>query len=76
MSLQFINYTLTAGKMKVQGSNLTPQERGTLINYLSNNPALGPTNKTSPDWANASLCPADRRAVDLQGQGGLGQLRL
>jgi polyvinyl alcohol dehydrogenase (cytochrome) len=54
--------------MKVQGSKLTPEERGTLVNYLTANPAFGPANTTPPDWANASLCPADRRTVDLKGQ--------
>ncbi len=68
MSLQFINYTLTSGKMKTQGAKLNPEERGTLVNYLANNPAFGPSNTTPANWADASLCPADRRAVDLKGQ--------
>ncbi|MEP7209461.1 MAG: PQQ-binding-like beta-propeller repeat protein [Alphaproteobacteria bacterium] len=67
MSLQFINYTLTSGKMKVQGAKLSAEERGTLVNYLANNPAFGPSNSTPANWADASLCPADRRTVDLKG---------
>jgi polyvinyl alcohol dehydrogenase (cytochrome) len=68
MSLQFLNYALTAGKMQTQGKGLTPEERGTLITYLSNAAAFGASPPVKPDWANASLCPADQRAVDLKGQ--------
>ncbi|MBI1360109.1 MAG: PQQ-binding-like beta-propeller repeat protein [Alphaproteobacteria bacterium] len=68
MSLQFLNYTLTSGKMKVQGSKLTAEERGTLVNYLANNPAFGPSNKTPANWADDFMCPADRRAVNLNAQ--------
>ena len=68
MSLQFLNYTLTAGKMQTQGKTLTPEERGTLITYLSNAAAFGATPPVKPDWANAVLCPADQRKVDLSGQ--------
>ncbi len=76
MSLQFINYSLTAGKMQTQGKKLSPEDRGTLINYLSNAPALGGTNKIDPNWATQAMCsgrPARRRP---ERSGRLHRLRL
>jgi polyvinyl alcohol dehydrogenase (cytochrome) len=67
MSIQFLNYTLTQGKMKVQGSNLSAQDRGTLVSYLSKAAAFGATVSTSANWADTFLCAADKRKVDLSG---------
>ncbi len=61
MSLQFINFSLTGGKMKVQGSVLSLEQRAQLVNYL-----VG--NKTSSDaWTTAMKCDAGRLRVDLTG---------
>src|ERR1700749_946443 len=51
MSIQFLSYTLTAGKMKTQGANLSAQDRGTLVSYLSKAAAFGATVTTGTDWA-------------------------
>ena len=67
MSIQFLNYTLTNGKMKVQGSGLSAQDRGTLVSYLSKAAAFGATVSTGTNWANTFLCAADKRKVDLSG---------
>lgn len=63
MSFQFVNYSLTNGKMKEMGKNLSAEDRGLLVGYLTN--AAGIPNA---DWAKASMCPADRAKVDLTGQ--------
>ena len=61
MSFQAINYALTNGKMKVQGSALTPETRGQLINYLT-----GKNTATLDTWSDKQLCPGPRTA-DLSG---------
>ena len=68
MSLQFLNYALTAGKMQAQGKGLSSEERATLVTYLSTAAAFGAVPPVKPDWANAVLCSADQRKVDLSGQ--------
>src|SRR5262249_47673997 len=66
MSLQFLNYTLTAGKMQTQGKGLSVEDRGILVSYLGNNPAMGSGPTIDPNWATAFLCAADKRTVDLK----------
>jgi polyvinyl alcohol dehydrogenase (cytochrome) len=63
MSYQFINFTLTRGKMQAQGASLTDEQRGTLIGYL-----VGRAGVPNDAWAQSAMCPADRRAVNLTGQ--------
>ncbi len=63
MSFQFLNYSLTEGKMKVQGAALSDDQRGQLINYLT-----GRDTADLDDWTEAMMCPADRREVDLSGE--------
>jgi polyvinyl alcohol dehydrogenase (cytochrome) len=63
MSFQFVNYTLTSGKMKDMGAKLSPEDRGTLVSYLT-----GRGGQANDEWAKAAMCPADRRAVNLSGQ--------
>ncbi|HVY87607.1 MAG TPA: c-type cytochrome, partial [Hyphomonadaceae bacterium] len=63
MSFQFVNYTLTSGKMKDMGAKLTPEQRGTLVGYLT-----GRGGQANDDWAKAAMCAPDKRAVDLSGQ--------
>ncbi|MEQ1782407.1 MAG: PQQ-binding-like beta-propeller repeat protein [Hyphomonadaceae bacterium] len=61
MSLQFLNFTLTEGKMKAQAAGLSAEQRGQVINYL-----IG-AEVTSSDWADAMKCDAARLPVDLTG---------
>ena len=68
MSMQFINYSLTAGKMQTQGKRLSAEERGTLVTYLSTNAALGASKAVDTNWTKSAMCPADRSTVDLKGQ--------
>jgi polyvinyl alcohol dehydrogenase (cytochrome) len=66
MSLQFLNYTLTAGKMQTQGKGLSVEERGTLVTYLSTAAAMGASKAVNVDWSKNAMCAADQRAVDLK----------
>jgi polyvinyl alcohol dehydrogenase (cytochrome) len=64
MSPSAIDFALTDGKMKTQGSGLTDAERAQLIRYL----AGGRTRTVAQDdWSAGMMCPADRRTVDLGG---------
>ena len=62
MSFQYLNFSLTEGKMKVQGAPLSADQRGNLINYLT-----GRDTSTLSAWTEAMMCPAERREVDLSG---------
>ncbi len=63
MNFQFLNFSLTEGKMKVQGAALSAEERGAVISYLT-----GRDTSSLDQWAEAMMCPADRREVDLSGE--------
>ncbi len=60
MSFQTISYALTDGKMKTQGTGLTEDQRGSLINYLTGN-----TSPTVETWTRNMMCAANNRTVDL-----------
>ena len=62
MSLQFLNFALTEGKMKAQASGLSAEQRGQVINYLIGAPV------TSADWTDTIKCDAARLPVDLTGE--------
>ena len=61
MSLQFLNYSLTGGKMKAQGSALSVDQRAQVVNYLIGNKV------TSDAWTKPMMCDAARMPVDLTG---------
>jgi polyvinyl alcohol dehydrogenase (cytochrome) len=61
MSLQFLNFALTEGKMKAQGASLSAEQRGQLVNYL-----IG-AKVTTDTWTTAMMCGPDRLPVDLTG---------
>ncbi|HEY8573146.1 PQQ-binding-like beta-propeller repeat protein [Phenylobacterium sp.] len=61
MSFQSINYALTLGKMKMQGSALNDEQRGQLINFLT-----GRSTDTVDTWSGALMCQGPRKAVDLK----------
>ena len=61
MSLQFLNYALTEGKMKAQASGLSGEQRAQVINYL-----IG-AKTPKADWTEAMKCDAARLPVDLAG---------
>ena len=61
MSLQFLNFALTEGKMKAQGASLSAEQRGQVINYL-----IG-AKVTTDSWTTAMMCDAARLPVDLTG---------
>ena len=60
MGFQTINYALTDGKMKGQGTGLNEEQRGQLINFLTGN-----TSPTVDNWTKNMMCAANRRTVDL-----------
>lgn len=62
MSFQFVNYSLTQGKMKVQGAALSAEQRADVVSYVT-----GRDMTASFDWTPNLMCAADRRAVDLEG---------
>lgn len=62
MSVQALTFTLTAGKMKVQGASLTDQTRSQLIEYLT-----GKDKVTTDTWSQAMACDARRRDADVTG---------
>jgi polyvinyl alcohol dehydrogenase (cytochrome) len=64
MAATAIDFALTEGKMKAQGSGLNDVERGQLIRYLTSGRTAA---STQDDWSAGMMCPADRRAVDLSG---------
>ena len=61
MAYQAINYALTNGKMKVQASGLSDEQRGQLINYLT-----GKNTATLDTWSDKHACHGPRVA-DLSG---------
>ncbi len=62
MSVQTLTYALTEGKMRTQGSGLTDETRGQLINYLT-----GKTGVTVEQWSQAMACDARRSSAPLTG---------
>lgn len=62
MSLQFLNYTLTEGKMKAQAASLSAEQRAQVINYL-----IG-AKVTTASWTDSMKCDAARLPVDLTGE--------
>ena len=63
MSYEAIDFALTQGKMKVQGSGLDAKARGQLINYLTGHDA--PTGSTIA-WMDKAWC-AGPRVADVSG---------
>ncbi len=61
MSLQFINFSLTQGKMKAQGAMLSDEQRAQVVNFL-----IG-AKPPSDSWTSAMMCDAARMPVDLSG---------
>lgn len=70
-----IAFALTQGKMQMQATGLTAEERQSVVEYLTGRPATlaaGSSNrgrksarrKLEP-WIAGMMCPANRRAVDL-----------
>lgn len=54
-----VNYALTEGKMKLQAAGLSDAEKKAVADYLTG------TGESNDDWVAKMMCPADRRAVDL-----------
>ena len=65
MSLQFLNFALTEGKMKAQGAALSAEQRAQVINYLIGETAAPATEAS---WTDAMKCDAARLPVDLTGE--------
>ena len=61
MSLQFINFALTEGKMKAQGAPLSGEQRAQVVNYL-----IG-AKQQAASWTDSMKCDAARMPVDLTG---------
>ena len=61
MSLQFLNFSLTEGKMKAQAAAMSGEQRAQVINYL-----IG-AKETKDTWTAAMMCDAARMPVDLTG---------
>jgi polyvinyl alcohol dehydrogenase (cytochrome) len=55
-----IHYSLTEGKMQVQGASLSDAERATLIDFIVGRQVV------SDEWIASMMCPADRRAINLE----------
>jgi len=62
MSFQFVNYSLTNGKMKNFGAALSAQQRGDVVSYVT-----GRDRTKSVDWTPNLMCTGARKAVDLEG---------
>lgn len=62
MSYQFVNYTLTRGKMADIGARLGADERAAVVSYVT-----GRDTGRTPDWTPALMCPETRARVDLGG---------
>ncbi|MBC7982252.1 MAG: c-type cytochrome, partial [Candidatus Obscuribacterales bacterium] len=60
MRLQAISYALTQGKMQMQASALSAEERAAVIDYLVGREV------TNDDWVAKMMCPAERSKVDLK----------
>ena len=61
MSLQFLNFAMTEGKMKAQAASLSSEQRAQVVNYL-----IG-TKPVADNWTSAMMCDAARMPVDLGG---------
>src|SRR5512138_1151222 len=59
MRYQTISYALTQGKMQVQASALSAQERSDVIDFLVGREV------TRDDWVAKAMCPASRGKMDL-----------
>lgn len=64
MSFQFVNYSLTNGKMKDMAAGLTAEQRGAVVSYVT-----GRDTTTAVDWTPSMKCTGARAAVDLEGPG-------
>lgn len=60
MAADTLRAALTTGVMKAQGSGLTKDELDAVVDWLGVKAAANPTA-----WLDKTMCPADRRAVDL-----------
>jgi polyvinyl alcohol dehydrogenase (cytochrome) len=60
MSFQFVNYSLTQGKMKDMAVGLTAEQRGAVVSYVT-----GRDTTKSVDWAPQMMCTGARARVDL-----------
>ncbi|OYX48534.1 MAG: hypothetical protein B7Y90_10040 [Alphaproteobacteria bacterium 32-64-14] len=62
MSFQFVNYTLTQGKMKDMAAGLSAEQRAAVVSYVTGRD----TTKTA-DWTPNMMCTGARAAVDMGG---------
>ncbi|MDP3740245.1 MAG: PQQ-binding-like beta-propeller repeat protein [Hyphomonadaceae bacterium] len=62
MSFQFVNYSLTQGKMKDMAAGLTAVQRADVVSYVT-----GRDTSKTVDWAPGMMCTGARAAVDLEG---------
>src|SRR5690606_37769706 len=63
MSFQYINYSLTRGKMQVQAAHLDENQRADVISYLT-----GRDTSTVDTWTQAMMCTGARAQVNLSAQ--------
>ena len=66
MAADTIRAALTTGVMKAQGSGLTKDELDSVVDWLGVKAAANPTA-----WLDRTMCPADRRGVDLRAKASL-----
>lgn len=59
MRYQTLYYALTQGKMQVQASALSTEEKATVVDYLVGREV------TKDDWLTRTMCPAERSKVDF-----------
>lgn len=62
MSFQFVNYSLTQGKMKDMAAGLSAEQRAAVVSYVT-----GRDTTKAVDWAAGMMCTGARAAVDLEG---------
>jgi polyvinyl alcohol dehydrogenase (cytochrome) len=62
MSFQFVNYSLTQGKMKDLGAALSADERAAVVSFVT-----GRDTTKTVDWTPNMKCTGARAAVDLEG---------
>jgi polyvinyl alcohol dehydrogenase (cytochrome) len=62
MSFQFVNYSLTQGRMKDMGAALSADQRAAVVSYVT-----GRDTTKSVDWTPNVMCTGARAAVDLEG---------
>ena len=63
MAADTIRAALTTGIMRAQGSGLTRDELDAVVDYLGVKAAPNPNA-----WLDRTMCPADRRGIDLRGK--------